>query len=367
MKKTQTRIMQESLELPFKNSKELLEFYLDRIHKITFLRGQDARMSCRGIERCINDILRLKEQGAGLRDYRTLNQFKEIWKLLVKEALRDLGMTMQKPLQDLHVCFEKMVDFEEMLFGAERFYRDHVVHSLWVYLLGEYVRSKDKGHVQISWPSWQVLACPGDCGTVQFRTLQARLKSKLKKKIDAAWCVIALCHDMGYPLEKVCVFDREINKFLAHLSVESNFFRTPTAGPFWLSIPAIQQEVISEVLSFASRQLHVGANGKTHSVVYNPVYFDLCKDFPSGRHGLASAYILYRLIVAPWIKNWKARKLESIQGTSSVEFKSQDLASRFQVWASILEAIISHTCSSKKVEALDDVGSALVLHTSEDN
>lgn len=35
--------------------------------------------------------------------------------------------------------FDRFVEFEELIFASDSFYRDHTLHSLWVYFLGEFL------------------------------------------------------------------------------------------------------------------------------------------------------------------------------------------------------------------------------------
>ena len=39
-------------------------------------------------------------------------------------------------IEELHKYFEKFTDFESTLYGADKYYRDHVVHPLMVWLIG---------------------------------------------------------------------------------------------------------------------------------------------------------------------------------------------------------------------------------------
>ncbi|MHA1211837.1 MAG: hypothetical protein ACTSSH_05180, partial [Candidatus Heimdallarchaeota archaeon] len=45
---------------------------------------------------------------------------------------------------ELFKYFKEFVEFEELIFASDSFYRDHTLHCLWVYFLGEYLFNNDK-------------------------------------------------------------------------------------------------------------------------------------------------------------------------------------------------------------------------------
>ena len=63
---------------------------------------------------------------------------KDLWK-----ALFEASMSFIDPDKDgydkLFKYFDNYVEFEELIFASDSFYRDHTLHSLWVYFLGDYI------------------------------------------------------------------------------------------------------------------------------------------------------------------------------------------------------------------------------------
>ena len=64
---------------------------------------------------------------------------RELWKVLASYALKYIDET-SKGNSKLFDFIEAATRFEELLYGLEPYYRDHTLHSLWVYLIGEHLQ-----------------------------------------------------------------------------------------------------------------------------------------------------------------------------------------------------------------------------------
>ncbi|MHA1204061.1 MAG: hypothetical protein ACTSSL_03860 [Candidatus Heimdallarchaeaceae archaeon] len=63
---------------------------------------------------------------------------KSLWKMLFESAMSFIDEN-KRGYDDLFSYFDAFVNFEELIFASDSFYRDHTLHSLWVYFLGEYL------------------------------------------------------------------------------------------------------------------------------------------------------------------------------------------------------------------------------------
>ena len=62
----------------------------------------------------------------------------ELWKNLASSALRNIEHE-SKGNSELFSYLDASTRFEDILYGIEEYYRDHTLHSLWVYFIGEYI------------------------------------------------------------------------------------------------------------------------------------------------------------------------------------------------------------------------------------
>lgn len=134
-----------------------------------------------------------------------LENGKELIKYIITASIEYLSDKTNSPKDRAIGNITKYIDdftvFEEMLFGLNKNYRDHTLHSLWVYLFGHqfingmggYEKFKIIGQVVMR---YQKGAQP------QFGVTSERLTCD-KKHLEAMWGMIALLHDLGYPVETI--------------------------------------------------------------------------------------------------------------------------------------------------------------------
>ena len=102
-------------------------------------------------------IAELKFIKSGIRDgdddyhiFEFSDKIKNIWKLLIQKSIKCLRyFDTREPylenaskhpvaygVDELSQYFDKYIKFESMLYGGGKYYRDHVIHVFWVWLLG---------------------------------------------------------------------------------------------------------------------------------------------------------------------------------------------------------------------------------------
>jgi hypothetical protein len=200
------------------NEMTVLDFYIDKIEKdeIVFLRDRDEYK-----QPIIKDLNNLKLQN---QIHNKVRICVKLWKLLFEAAMSQIDPD-KSGYDDLFKYFDEYVGFEELIFASDSFYRDHTMHSLWVYLLSEYMhksgeftiffeniekRLNNYAHVesQLSDEKYGSLF-PG------LRELNSELV-KMVQYQDAIRCISALTHDLGYPVKKITAINKQIKNVLPY-------------------------------------------------------------------------------------------------------------------------------------------------------
>jgi hypothetical protein len=147
--------------------------------------------------KALHDLIRDEDDDYEI--FRHSTKTDELWGLLLSKAIRCLRYFDErepfirnhekKPkaygLDELNKYYSEYKEFERMLYGSGQYYRDHVVHVFRTWLTGIECLVKNEGVY------------------LEFISILASDPIELNKaeKISI-WTIIALTHDLGYPLEK---------------------------------------------------------------------------------------------------------------------------------------------------------------------
>jgi hypothetical protein len=155
--------------------------------------------------------------------------------------------------------FNQYVEFEELIFAPESFYRDHTLHCLWVYFLGEYIFhnpefsslfvNKEKGIKTTSKFREFLISLEHPDIFGNFIRQLDNIISRFKLD-DSIRCVIALAHDLGYPLKKIEKINTEIGKLLP-------FFAISEFSKFAFEYENIQQFFLENFLQLISDEINM--------------------------------------------------------------------------------------------------------------
>jgi hypothetical protein len=259
-----------------------LESYLEHLDGLPFLAGKNTTKLRQLLDRYYAVV---QEEKASNREG---EYCREIWVRLLRFALGDLACPRgNRPESELiSLQSEKFLgaamEAEQVLLGAKRNYREHMTHSLRVYLLGEFFFER---LFQQS-----ATGAPG-----------SEIKSLLQQKSRVVWCVAALCHDLGSALEAIVSVNGLVARLFRILGVDLGFLAGPEEGTPWRAIPAIINGLDTKVLPLACRLARVTPDGLESSRCQDreaPLR-SLLSDPPGVRdkslHALASAYAIYTL------------------------------------------------------------------------
>ncbi|MGN0352981.1 MAG: hypothetical protein ACI4ES_15150 [Roseburia sp.] len=180
----------------------------------------------------------------------------KLWKYLFEASMSSISSDKQG-YDKIFKYFDSYVEFEELIFASDSFYRDHTLHCIWVYFLGEYIRRKDTfkplfaDETSMSTLYFSFLNFLEEYHIVTGDALE-RIKSttdilqQLIKNDEAIRCVSALTHDLGYPLKKIEKINKSIKKVLPYFAI-NNF------NDFNFEYENIQQEFVNNFIDFISR------------------------------------------------------------------------------------------------------------------
>ncbi len=131
------------------------------------------------------------------------------------------GSPKNRSVKSISEYIDAFTTFEEMLFGLNSTYRDHTLHSLWVYLFGhEFIMSiggydaiKIAGQASIMYTK----------GGQPHFVLGTRPIQVNKAHLEAMWGMIAIFHDLGYPVEAVSNKPNEVfGRILEPFAIDSS-------------------------------------------------------------------------------------------------------------------------------------------------
>lgn len=268
--------------------------------------------------------------------------FRELWKDLLNDAITYLKFVDKREYPDgkrkvftrdklafgtdkLFKYFKEYQDFEALLYGADRFYRDHILHVFRVWVLGVWL-IEEFGR-DIHWD-------------LKFHDPKNKKKCPPPSfdETMAMWCIIALTHDLGYPLDKVKKVKTKINGMMAYFggsSISESDFQIPTHHHFIndFILKFISSKLVeTDERSDSSKQTEKN-NLKT--AIQSKFYLKFSKSFEKFDHGIISCVVLMKNLIY---------FLESDFDLSNPFPKYED-ARQFYIRREILRAIACHTCT----------------------
>lgn len=297
----------------------------------------------------VREILKkLVIDGKDTIEYSQVKQLDKLWILLINKAIKCLRFFDEREpflknadktpvaygLDKLNEYHSRYSSFESLLYGASSYYRDHVFHSVRTWLLGVFCLLKNKGNKTLFIDQITIDGCADEL-----------FKSNINffEKISM-WTLIALCHDLGYPLEKSQqVLDKTqkmMKEFIPNPNIWNNF-----------GFSGIQDNINEYIIKFMSTKMTLVVKQETQgeektedsyksNLYYGRVqpkyYLKYTKSLEGFDHGIISSVIIYKMLLY---------FLESdFNLNDDYEYKYED-ARQFYIRREILRAMASHTCS----------------------
>jgi len=271
--------------------------------------------------------INIREEDDDLKIYSFADVVKDLWAMIIKKSIICLRFfdnrepflknKKKKPtaygLDDLSDYFTKFIEFESLLYGSNKYYRDHVIHMFRVWLVGlhslldggQYIENIEVGE---------------------------KAKTNELEKLSI-WSIIALSHDLGYPLQQAQEIINKTKDMMYSFVINPNIMLD-------LSYNGVQSNMNDFILRLCSSKMSKEENPKNQLKPYiarlqPKYYFKLQKSLEQYQHGTISIIIIYKMLLY---------FLESDFNINEDYSYSEEDARQFYIRREILRAIASHTC-----------------------
>ena len=267
----------------------------------------------------------------------------QLWKKLIEKSIVclryfDTREPFGKPdvkkapyaygVQNLYEYFEKYNEFENLLYGGSEYYRDHVIHVIRVWIIGTDILLRDKAKF------------------IHAIEIVRGFKFSDLEKLSI-WTIIAMSHDLGYPLEKsMKIMDKTKDMMKC-------FIQNPILSMDF-SFSGVQNLMNDFVIRFMSSTMwrvrdrgtiaiesEPGADEKEKDKEYfvarlqPKFYFKFQKSLEQNNHGILSSLLIYKMLLY---------FLESDYSTNEDYVFDEEDTRQFYMRREILRSISSHTC-----------------------
>lgn len=378
------------------NEKSVLDFYINEMNKdsITFLKGKEYFKT------------KIKENIEQLSVTENMNDkieiSKRLWKLLFEAAMSYIDPD-KRGYDELFKYFDEYVEFEELIFASDSFYRDHTFHCLWVYFLGEYITKTKEYEFLFKNLNQQADTFKAMREVFEQTGIKEKIQEfdyaigefiKSEKYQDSIYCIAALTHDLGYPLKKIGKINKSISKVLPYFAInnfnEFNFHfdntqksnidsfiemiadsfsvgfkdsnSTREIGNILTKVLIVEKgEVIGVkedgVNSLNQEEIDKLKNCSDVRVEFKKdrsAYINFCNDFEEYQHGIMSAFLLTRVL-----KSFTNSKVY-YSSKSDISIYDVDFAD-VTAKKAILSSISNHTCSGYRIEDIKKTSEVLTF------
>jgi len=264
-----------------------------------------------------------------------------LWQYLFKTSLRHITPNM-RGCNELIEYYRQYTHYENVLFAVDDNHRDHIIHSIWVMLIGFYLQKNCRPFRK---PSCLVFDFVGDAPTVPKGL---KIVERLFYMFEPAlWLLIALTHDLGYPIEKTRMANLEMTKM-----IENFGFLTQTKFSYQFTI--LQQTAIDALLNTLSSNLVWVTDDKYRIGIDSGLRLDYAKSFERLDHGIMSSYLLQKNL------DFICEKMAT-PGVPEYFFIDEEDAVKQALIIVWLSAIADHTNHSRYWDELDDMSVLLLL------
>ncbi|WBW99207.1 hypothetical protein [Oceanirhabdus sp. W0125-5] len=338
-----------------------------------------------------------------------INVASKLWKLLFEVSMSFIDKN-KDGYDRLFEYFDKFIEFEELIFASDSFYRDHTLHVLWVYFLGEYIFYDDEfeGLVKGAKKSFKNMDFLGEVELINDDGYLDDLIKNMKEIIQgesleaSVRCVSALTHDLGYPLKKITKINNSIDKILRvygfndvkKMKLSFNISKLDNIRTFLDSLSSMvtlsnyENEILNRYSpnevneSLSAMKMRRNKKGgydfigidiekykklsdKNKRIIKEVLKMDYnhkvdlnkqiiySKNFEEYEHGIISAYILFENLEA-----FKDLGIISVDKKISAN-RAQNKQVREKL--NIMSAITNHTSSDYKITGISDISAFLAF------
>ena len=330
------------------------------IDSICFLKLNDKREKLHISTNCLYE----EDQAVGKTEFKKkfIKNFKKVRKL------SSFG------IDGLSKYFDEFLNFESVLYGTEKYYRDHVDHVINVWGIGvglllsekeekiedagqnntfkslniekfkfsddfifinkdfsfedgEIIKQKEKALSEI------------DDNDEKEKELKAEIEKIKRRKfvskgeVLALWTVIALCHDLGYPIEKSYKINEKLKNIL-------NFFGKLNIDEFNYNFSLFNNFLVEKFLNivsskpiYSNKKNEEGKDKLGHTSIQSKYRDKIAKSLEDYKHGVFSSLLIFKTLTY---------FLETDFSYEEHSLEDEDLR-QFHIRKEILRTICGHT------------------------
>lgn len=308
----------------------------------------------------VNRLIQLREEiGDGQDDFQIFKYKEDImclWELLMRKSIECLRffdkrepflehkdkMPYANGINQLKDYFKEYSNFENLMYGGVEYYRDHLIHVFRVWLIGiRILLINDR-------------KCLDNILIEKFYDVNDYEKLSM-------WTIIALTHDLGYPLEKASQIVDSTKKMMGAfvhnpiLTMDLSFSGVQDSmndyivrflsSKMW-EVNVDSRHTIEADKSYEEKELQNRAekadqiedylNKKRFVARLQPkYYFKFQKSLEHNQHGILSTLVIYKLLLY---------FLESDYSLNEDYLFDYEDSRQFYIRREILRSIASHTC-----------------------
>lgn len=266
-----------------------------------------------------------------------------LWEMLLEKAIKCLrfydtrepfkdSTNHKQPLaygiKELRKYYDQYADFERILYGSSRHYRDHVIHVLRTWLSGMELLVRNDGKT---------------LQEIKIENREGDIALNEAEKISI-WTIISLSHDLGYPLQKskdiIAITQKMLSSFISNpdISVDFAFHGVQNyMNDFVVRLMSSKMVLRRKEEKKNTDGTLTGEEDKFYVARLQPkYYFKFQKSLERNNHGILSTLIIYKLLTYFLESDYNINE--------DYEFNEEERR-QFYIRREILRAIASHTCN----------------------
>lgn len=317
------------------HDKQIAEFMCASLQDLSFLHAADVNPACTHFRNLADP---------SKKRYDKVESACYLWDFMFSRALEHQTENLLD-LEALSSYFAKYADYEKLLLALDERHRDHTIHMVWVMALGFYfLRHCTDMRDSLRFPKLgKVVNLPQSSGDVWDTTMKS-----CRRQIDTLWCLVALSHDLGYPIEKARRASDRLSPILDSYGVLKQ-------QPFDYQFTVLQQPLVDFLLETLATTLFIDPNNGSPRFHTTPVTrLDFAKSLEHLEHGIMSAYLLLRLLDAFSTTLVALKEPAPYHATAT----KPDAAVLSLEW---LFAVAAHSSGFIRISDLDDVTALLCI------
>jgi len=323
------------------DSADIVKSFKNRLPSMAFVPQNDHPDIFRLLDVLIDTKRGVKKRKPYSRLAKT-NAARRLWDKLLYASLSAITDNL-RGYDELRKYFSEYIRYENLLFAVDPHHRDHVIHSIWVMLIGFYLLEKCKPLSSVDY--CRVLL--KDTQTTKDLPNMKSCESYIKQKEPILWLIISLTHDLGYPIQKT----RAANALMSSMINNFGFLEQQE---FTYNFTVLQNTAIEELLNILSSYLLFTSSAKHKIICFKGSRLDYSKTFERLDHGIMSAYLLLNYL--DFICDTMNYPSDPSMSTYTTESTSKQA-----IIIHWLSAISAHTSKNVYWDSPNDIGVLLIL------